>query len=35
MIQGRDANVIFSKKEELERAATTWAKIIGKEVLES
>jgi len=35
MIQDKDTNVIFLKREELERAAATWAEVIGKKVLES
>jgi len=35
IMQGIDANVILSKREEQERASATWAGVIDKEDLES
>jgi len=35
IIQDRDANVMFSKKKEIDRAAATWTEVTGKEMLES
>jgi len=35
IMQGIEANIMFSKKEELERAFATWAGVIGRDELES
>jgi len=35
IIQGIEASVMLSKREEQERASTTWAGVIGKKDLES
>jgi len=35
IIQDRDTNVMFSKKEEIDRATATWTEVTGKEMLES
>ena len=34
IMQGIEANVMFSKKEELKRASATWAGVIGRDDLE-
>jgi len=35
IIRGIEANVMPSKKRELERASATWAEVIGRDELES
>ena len=35
IMQGIEANVMPSKREELERTSATWAEVIGRDVLES